>query len=152
MTLIKRLHEDFIAAMKTKDPVAKAAITSVKAKITEAEKSVAGFSGSDEDVIKIISKAIKQREESAKIYRDAGKVDLASDEKAEAQVLSVYMPSQMSEIEIMVALQDIVLELYPTVTNPQVLTGKCIGEFNKRYSGRADLQIVKALIAKVTSS
>jgi uncharacterized protein YqeY len=151
MTLIKRLHEDFIIAMKAKDPVAKAAITSIKAKITEAEKSTSGFSGSDEDVIKIISKAIKQREESSKIYSDAGKVDLATVEKAEAQVLEVYMPSQMTDAEIETALNKIVKELSPNAPNQQALIGKSIGEFNKRYNGRADIQKVKVLIAKVTS-
>ena len=152
MTLIKRLHEDFITAMKAKDTVAKSAITSVKSKITEAEKSSDGFSGSDEDVIKIISKAIKQREESQSIYEKAGRSDQALSEASEAAVLRNYMPSLMTNDEIETALKEIVLELSTSITNPQALVGKSIGEFNKRYNGRADIQTVKVLIAKVTSS
>ena len=148
MTLIKRLNEDFITAMKAKDTVAKSAITSIKAKITEAEKSTTGFSGADEDVIKIISKAIKQREESQSIYEKAGRTEQASAEASEAAVLRNYMPSLMTELEITIAIKDIILELSTSITNTQALVGKSIGEFNKRYNGRADIQTVKSIITK----
>ena len=62
------------------------------------------------------------------------------------------MPSLMTNDEIETALKEIVLELSTSITNPQALVGKSIGEFNKRYNGRADIQTVKVLIAKVTSS
>jgi uncharacterized protein len=149
MTLKEKIQKDFVVAMKAKDEIAKSALSTLKAKITEAEK--AGFSQNlnDEEVVKVLVKAIKQREESQKIFEDAGRDELAHKECDEACVLRKYMPAQMSDQEISESLIEIMQGLAGVVTNPNALRGKTIGEFNKRFSGRAELDTVKHLLAQL---
>ena len=99
-----------------------------------------------EEIIKIINKAIKQREESIKMYDLANRPELALKETKEVQVLRNYMPAQMSEQEITLALKEILQDFSVTIKNPQALVGKTIGEFNKKYQGRADIGTVKMIV------
>ncbi len=146
MTIKERIEADFITAFKAKDVNAKAALSSIKAKITEAEKATPDFVATDVEVIKILNKAIKQREESIKMYEMAGRQELVQKEADEAAVLKNYMPSQMTAQEIADALTGILNQLSETVKNPQALQGKTIGEFNKQYQGRADIGTVKSIL------
>ena len=146
MKLKERIEADFITAFKAKDANAKAALSSIKAKITEAEKANPAFIATDDEVVKIINKAIKQREESIKMYETAGRQELAQKEADEAAVLRNYMPAQMTAQEIADALTGILNHLSETVKNPQALQGKTIGEFNKQYQGRADIGTVKSIL------
>jgi len=146
MKLKERIEADFITAFKAKDTNAKAALSSIKAKITEAEKANPAFIATDDEVVKIINKAIKQREESIKMYEIAGRQELVQKEADEAAVLRNYMPAQMTAQEIADALTGILNHLSETVKNPQALQGKTIGEFNKQYQGCADIGIVKSIL------
>lgn len=146
MTIKQRIQTDFVEAMKAKNEIAKAALSSIKAAITVAEKTDGSTELADSDTIKIITKAIKQREDAQKIYEQAGRAELAEKEAAEAEVLKAYMPSQMTEPEIMLALKEIMQDFSVTIKNPQALVGKTIGEFNKQYQGRADIGTVKMLV------
>lgn len=149
MTLKEKIQKDFVVAMKAKDEIAKSALSSLKAKITEAEKASYSENLSDEEVVKVLVKSIKQREESQKIFEDAGRDELAHKECDEACVLRKYMPAQMSDQEISESLIEIMQGLAGVVTNPNALRGKTIGEFNKRFSGRAELDTVKHLLAQL---
>lgn len=150
MTIKEKIHEDFIIAFKAKDDNAKSALSSIKAEITRAEKASPSFIATDEEVIKIINKAIKQREESIKIYETVmGREDLVQKEADEVCVLTKYMPAQMTEQEIVDALTNIIQGFAGTITNPQALMGKTIGEFNKQYQGRADIGTIKMLVSKL---
>lgn len=149
MTLKEKIQKDFVVAMKAKDEITKSALSSLKAKITEAEKASYSENLSDEEVVKVLVKSIKQREESQKIFEDAGRDELARKECDEACVLRKYMPAQMSDQEISESLIEIMQGLAGVVTNPNALQGKTIGEFNKRFNGRADLGKVKHLLEKL---
>ena len=149
MTIKERIHEDFIIAFKAKDENAKAALSSIKAEITKAEKSTPYFIATDEEVIKIINKGIKQREESIKMYELACRDELVRKETDEVCVLRRYMPAQMTEQEIGDALIQIMQGFAGVITNPMALQGKTIGEFNKRYNGRADIGAVKEVLSKL---
>jgi len=149
MTIKERIQSDFISALKNKDEIAKTALSGIKSKITEAEKANGNKELSDDDVIKVINKAIKQREESMKIYGEAGRVELAAKEADEAIVLKKYMPAQMTEEEIEVAVREIIQSLDGVVTNANALVGKTMGTFNKNYQGRADLTVVSSIIKKI---
>jgi uncharacterized protein YqeY len=149
MTIKERIHEDFIIAFKAKDENAKAALSSIKAEITKAEKSTPYFIATDEEVIKIINKGIKQREESIKMYELACRDELVRKETDEVCVLRRYMPAQMTEQEIGDALTQIMQGFAGVITNPMALQGKTIGEFNKRYNGRADIGAVKEVLSKL---
>jgi uncharacterized protein YqeY len=149
MTIKEQIQNDFIVAMKAKDENAKTALSNIKAAITHAEKSERIENLTDDGVIKVLSKAIKQREESQKIYESAGRNDLARKECDEAAILRKYMPAKMSPQEIGDALTEILQGFSGVVTNPMALQGKTIGEFNKRYNGRADIGTVKEILTKL---
>jgi uncharacterized protein YqeY len=148
MKLKERIQNDFITAMKAKDEVAKMALSGIKAKITEAEKANGNSELSDAELIKVINKAIKQREESQKIYEDAGRNDMALKEADEACVLRAYMPSQMTESEIEEEVKKI-MSVIDAGGNRNKLVGQTMGTFNKNFQGRADASIVKNIIEKL---
>ncbi len=149
MTIKEKINADFLTAMKAKDLDAKAALSGIKATITVAEKANGNAEISDAEVLKLITKAIKQREESMLMYEKGGRPELAHKEAAEAAVLRNYMPLQLTEQEIIDALKPIMQGLAETITNPQALVGKTIGEFNKQYQGQADIGTVKEIISKI---
>lgn len=149
MTIKEQIQQDFIAAMKAKDENVKTALSNIKAAITHAEKNEKTENLSDDGIIKVLAKAIKQREESQKIYENAGRSDLARKEFEEASVLRKYMPAKMSPQEIGDALTEIMQSFSGVITNPMALQGKTIGEFNKRYNGRADIGTVKEILSKL---
>ena len=149
MTIKEKIDADYIIAYKAKDITAKAALSSIKAAITNAFKSNGTWVAIDDEIIKIINKGIKQREESIKMYETAGRQELVDKERDEMEVLKKYMPAQMTSDEITLALKEILQDLSVTITNPQALQGKSIGEFNKRYQGRADIGTVKEILAKL---
>lgn len=146
MTIYEQIQKNFIVAYKAKDENAKAALSSIKAEVTKTEKAAPSFVATDAEMIKIINKAIKQREESIKMYETGGRPELVQKEADEAAVLRNYMPAQMTDQEIAIALKEILQDLSATVTNPQALVGKSIGEFNKQYQGRADIGTVKGIV------
>lgn len=148
-TLKETIQEHFVVAMKAKDENAKSALSGIKAKITEAEKANGNSELTDSEVVKVLTKAIKQRRESQEIYEKAGREELARKEADEASVLERYMPAQMSPQEISDALVEIMQGFSGAITNPNALQGKTIGEFNKRYNGRADIGTVKMLLANL---
>lgn len=149
MTLKEQIQKDFITAMKNKNEVSKSALSGLKAKITEAEK-VNGTELSDIDVLKVINKAIKQREESIRLFIEGGRPELSVKESEEMIVLKNYLPSQMTDNEIENAVREIIVGL-PVMTNANALSGKTMGEFNKKYQGRADSKRVSEIIKKVVS-
>lgn len=148
MKLKERIQNDFITAMKAKDEIAKTALSGIKAKITEAEKANGNSELSDAEVIKVINKAIKQREESQKIYSDAGREEMARKEADEACVLRNYMPSQMTESEIEEEVKKI-MAVIDAGGNRNKLVGQTMGTFNKNFQGRADASMVKNIIEKL---
>lgn len=149
MTLKQKIQADFIDAMKAKNETVKAALTSVKAAITVAEKATGSTELTDPEVLKIITKSVKQREESYKIFTEAGRDELAKKEYDEFLVLSQYMPAKLSEEQIETEVRAIITSFAEAVTNPQALIGKTVGEFNKKFQGQADIAVVKSIVTKI---
>lgn len=152
MELKNKIFADFITAMKAKDDVAKSALSSIKAKITEAEKATGDWQPTDAEVLKIVIKGIKQREESQLIYENAGREEQALGEASEAAVLRNYLPKPLTESEIENIVRSISSDLLGVVPNTQALKGKTIGEFNKQYNGRADISVVKKIVDQIVGS
>jgi uncharacterized protein len=146
-TIKEKIQADFITAMKAKNEVEKSALSSIKAKITEGEKANGNKELSNDDVVKIINKGIKQREESAKIYTEAGRGELATKELLELNVLMNYMPAQMTETEIEVAIREIIAGI-DHGGNMNKLVGQTMGVFNRNYQGRADNKLVSEIIKR----
>ena len=146
----KRIQADMIAAMKAKENIKVASLRAIKAAITLA-KTAEGATGevTDTDIIKIIQKLVKQRKESAQQYTDAGRFDLAANELAEADIMDVYLPRQLSEIELEVELAKIIVEV--GATKPQDM-GKVMGVATKRLAGLADGKAISMIVKKLLSN
>jgi uncharacterized protein len=148
MNLKQQIQNDFVQAMKSKDEDGKRAISSLKAKITEAEKANKNTELTDIEVVKVISSAIKQRRQSFEEYSKFGRTDLADVEMRDIKILERYLPSQMTEADIENAVREIMQSFTAVITNRNALVGKTIGEFNKKYTGQADINLVKQIVER----
>ena len=149
MELEKRIQSDMVSAMKAKETVRLASLRAIKAAIMLA-KTAEGATGevSDQDVVKIIQKLVKQRKESAQQYTDAGRPELAENELAEAAVMEVYLPKQLSEAEVEAELEKIIAEV--GATQPSDM-GKVMGVATKRLAGLAEGRLISTLVKKLLS-
>ena len=143
----QRIQADMVAAMKAKETVKLASLRAIKAAIMLA-KTAEGATGevSDQEVVKIIQKLVKQRKESAQQYSDAGRPELAENELAEAAVMEVYLPKQLSEAELEAELTKIIAEV--GATTPQEM-GKVMGVATKKLAGLADGRAISATVKKL---
>jgi uncharacterized protein YqeY len=148
MSLKEKIEKDFITAFKSKDVNAKAALSSIKAAITVAEKANPSWVATDDEVIKIVNKGIRQREESINMYELACRDELVRKEADEICVLRSYMPTQMTETEIESEVK-IIMSVIDAGGNRNKLIGQTMGTFNKKFQGRADSSAVKNIIEKL---
>ncbi len=150
MELEKKIQADMVAAMKARETVRLAALRGIKAAILLARTSEGGSGEvSDAEVVKIIQKLVKQRKESAEIYAQQNRPELAENELAEAAAMEVYLPKQLSEAEVEAELVKIIAE---TGASQPSDMGKVMGVATKRLAGQADGKLismtVKRLLAK----
>ena len=142
MSLKTRLAEDMKAAMKAKDSTTLSTIRLANAAIKQFEVDER-TEADDNKITAIISKMIKQRKDSAKIYADAGRHDLADKENAETAVLQRYLPKMLSAEEIAKAVAEAVAE---TGAKSMADMGKAMGVLKTRLAGKADMgEVNKAL-------
>ena len=149
MELEKRIQADMVSAMKAKEAVKLSSLRAIKAAIMLA-KTAEGASGelTDQDIVKIIQKLVKQRKESAQQYNDAGRPELAENEVAEMEAMEVYLPKQLSETEVEAELVKIIAEV--GATQPSEM-GKVMGVATKRLAGLADGRVISTLVKKLLS-
>ena len=146
MDLFDRVSEDIKTAMKAKDRVRLEALRGIKKEFIEG-KTAPGSDGtlSDADALKILMRMAKQRKESAQIYLEQKREDLAKDELAQAAVIEEYLPKQLDEEELTQRLKAIIAEVGATSAKEM---GKVMGVATKTLAGLAD---GKAISAKVKS-
>ena len=144
MNLFDRISSDIKNAMLAKDKVRLEALRGIKKEFLEA-KTAKGSDGelSDDTALKILAKMVTQRKESAQIYTEQNRPDLAEPELAEAKVIEEYLPKQMTETELEAELKVIIAEVGATSAKEM---GKVMGIASKKLAGRAD---GKAISAKV---
>ncbi|MEE1365118.1 MAG: GatB/YqeY domain-containing protein [Muribaculaceae bacterium] len=144
MNLFDVVSEDIKKAMLARDKVKLEALRGVKKEFLEA-KTAPGANGelTDEVATKILVKMVKQRKESAQIYADNGRQELAETELAQAKAIEEYLPKQLTEEELEAELKAIIAET--GAQGPKEM-GKVMGVASKRLSGRAE---GKAISAKV---
>ncbi|MGA8048896.1 MAG: GatB/YqeY domain-containing protein [Burkholderiales bacterium] len=142
MPLKDRIGEDMKAAMRARDQARLSAIRLLLAamKQKEVDERVAL---TDADVLSIIDKMMKQRRESVAQFESAGRADLVNAEKFEMQVLSEYLPKQLSDAEITQAIDAAVSESGASGVKDM---GKVMGLLKPRLAGRADMGQVSALV------
>lgn len=136
MSLFDTISNDIKSAMLAKDRVKLDALRGIKKEFLEA-KTAKGGNGelTDDAALKILAKMVKQRRESAAIYKEQNRPELAEGELAEAAVIEEYMPKQLTEEELAAELQAIITEV--GASGPQDM-GKVMGVASKRLAGRAD--------------
>jgi uncharacterized protein len=147
MTLEERLDADLKDAMRSGDDVRKLAIRSAKTALTEAK--VAGTEQrtlSDEDVLRILQKQVKQRRDSAAEFTKGGRLDLVAKEEAEIAVLEKYLPQMMSEDEIRIRAQAVIAEL--GVTDPKGM-GAVMKRLTSDLRGQADGSVVSRIVREL---
>lgn len=149
MSLFDTISNDIKNAMLAKDRVKLEALRGVKKEFIEA-KTAKGGNGelSDDVALKILAKMVKQRRESATIYQEQNRPELAESELAEAAVIEAYMPQQLSEEELTTELQAIIAEV--GATGPQDM-GKVMGVASKRLAGRADGRAISTKVKELLS-
>lgn len=133
MNLFDTISEDIKTAMKAREKVRLEALRGIKKEFLEA-KTAPGAGGelTDDNALKIIIKLAKQRRESAKIYADAGRQDLADNELAELAVIEEYLPKALSDEELTAALTEIIAKV--GATSPADM-GKVMGVATKQLAG-----------------
>lgn len=136
-------------AMKAKDTVRLMTLRNVKKVILEAKTASAGITElPDEEVLKIIGKLAKQGTESANIYTQQNRPDLAAEESAQVAVLQEFLPKQMTPEELTAAVREIIAEVGATSMKEM---GKVMGVASKRLAGRADGREISAKVKELLS-
>lgn len=144
MNLFDQISEDIKKAMLAKDKVALDALRGIKKEFLEA-KTAKGGDGElhDDKALQILQKMVKQRKESAQMYIDANRPELAEDELAQCKIIEQYLPAMLSEEELASALGQIIAQV--GAQGPQDM-GKVMGVATKQLAGRAE---GKAISTKV---
>jgi uncharacterized protein YqeY len=142
MSLKEQITEDMKTAMRAKDSGRLATIRLLTAAIKQKEVDER-IDVSDEQVLAIIEKMIKQRKDSISQFEAGGRQDLADIEKAELAILSTYMPAALSEAEVQAEVAAAVSAV--GAAGPQDM-GKVMGVLKPKLAGRADMTAVSAMV------
>lgn len=149
MALFDQISEDIKKAMLAREKVKLEALRGVKKEFLEA-KTAKNAEGelSDETAVKILQKMVKQRKDSAAIFTEQGRPELAEGELAEAAVIEAYLPKQMSDEELTAAIKEIIAEVGATSAKEM---GKVMGVATNKLAGKAEGRLisekVKTLLA-----
>ena len=149
MSLQTKVMEALKEAMKAKDTVALESLRAIKSAILLA-RTEAGASEelSEADELKLLQKLVKQRKDSAALYTQQGRNDLAEPELAQMAVIEKFLPAQLTEAEVEEALKGIIAQV--GATNPKDM-GKVMGAATKQLAGKADGKLISDIVKKLLS-
>ena len=149
MSLQTKVMEALKEAMKAKDTVALESLRAIKSAILLA-RTEAGASEelSEADELKLLQKLVKQRKDSAALYIQQGRNDLAEPELAQMAVIEKFLPAQLSEAEVEEALKGIIAQV--GATSPKDM-GKVMGVATKQLAGKADGKLISDVVKKLLS-
>jgi uncharacterized protein YqeY len=147
MSLTERIAADLINAMKSKDKVSLEAIRAAKTAflLAHSEKGP-GSVLTDEEELKIIQKLVKQRRESAEIYKSQNRPDLSEKEVAEADILEKYLPAKISDEELTLVVKDVIEKIGAKSISD---LGKVMGAAMKELAGKADGKEISAKVKQL---
>ena len=149
MGMLENLDNELKNAIKNKDSLKLDSLRAIKSAVLLAQ-TAKNSNGSIEDVeiIKLLHRLVKQRKESAQIYRDQDRDDLAEPEELQAKIISSYLPEQLSETEILKIVRETISEINAIGIKDM---GKTIGMVNKKVSGKAEGKLIASLVKKELS-
>ncbi|MZR14762.1 GatB/YqeY domain-containing protein [Maritimibacter sp. DP07] len=140
----KRLSEALKTAMREKDTERLSTLRLINAAIKDREIALRGESDeagelTSDDILAILGKMVKQRQESARAYEEGGRLELAERERGEIKVIEEFLPRQMSEAEVDKAIDDAVSDVGANSIRDM---GKVMGALKTKYTGRMDFGTV----------
>ena len=147
MDLFEKVSEDIKTAMKAKDKVALDTLRNIKKVFLEAKTAPgANDTLTDDTALKLIQKLVKQGKDSAEIYLQQGRQDLAEGELAQVKVMEAYLPQQMSAEELEAALKEIIAEVGATSGKDM---GRVMGVASKKLAGKAEGRTISAKVKEL---
>lgn len=144
MGILANLTDEIKTAMRAKDSLKLEALRAIKSAVMLEQTSAGGSDTlSDEQEIKLVQKLVKQRKDSAQIFRDQNRPDLAEPEEAQAEVIAQFLPEQLSEEEITAIIQTIIEK---TGAEGMKDMGKVMGMASKEMAGKADGKTISTIV------
>ncbi len=144
MSLQNKINEEIKTAMKAKDALALDTLRAIKSAILLSQTEAGAKQElSEDDEIKLLQRLVKQRKESARIYTEQSREDLAEPELAQAKIIERFLPSQLSTEEIQEIIAQIIAD---TGANGIASMGQVMGEANKRMAGQADGKTISTVV------
>lgn len=150
MDLFETINGDIKKAMLAREQARLNTLRGIKKEFLEA-KTAKGSDGtlSDDNALKILTKMVKQRKESAEIYVSQSRQDLADAELAEAAIIEEYLPKQLSDEELTAALTEIIAQVGATSAKD---IGKVMGVASKQLSGKAEGRAISAKVKELLNN
>ncbi len=147
MSLFDQISNDIKEAMKAHDKVRLQALRNVKKVLLEAKTAPgANDEVSDETAQKLIQKLVKQGRDSAQIYTEQNRPDLAEEEMAQVKAIECYLPKQLTPEELEAALRQIIAQV--GASSPQDM-GKVMGAATKQLAGQAEGRAISACVKQL---
>ena len=149
MGILENLNNELKNAIKAKDSLKLDSLRAIKSAVLMAQ-TAKNYNGSleDDEIIKLLQRLVKQRRESAKIYKEQNRHDLAEPEELQAEIISSYLPEQLSETELLKVVRETISEIDAIGIKDM---GKTIGMVNKKVSGKAEGKLIASLVKKELS-
>ena len=146
MGVLSSLTEEIKNAMRSKDTLKLESLRAIKSAVLLSE-TASGSTGelSDEEAIKILQRLVKQRKDSAAIFREQNRPDLAEPEEAQAAVIATFLPEQLSDEEVAKVIRDLISS---TGAEGMKDMGKVMGMASKQLAGKADGKRIADLVKK----
>jgi uncharacterized protein len=150
MSLELKINDDIKAAMLARNAEKLEALRAVKAALLleKAKEGAAGEMG-EEVELKILQKLVKQRRESAEIYQQANRQDLAQKELFDASIIETYLPKQLSEAEVTEVIRTIVMQTGASSVKDM---GKVMAAAAKELAGKADNKMISVIVKSLLSA
>jgi len=147
MSLEIKINNDIKQAMLAKDKRKLEALRAIKAGLLleKTGKDVSGGEIPESVELKLLQKLVKQRKESASIYREKDRVEMAEEEEYQAEIIEQYLPDQMSESEVEIVVQKIIND---TAASSMKDMGKVMGIVSKQLAGKADNKLISEIVKR----
>ncbi|KUO66938.1 MAG: glutamyl-tRNA amidotransferase [Lutibacter sp. BRH_c52] len=147
MSLQEKIMDKMKEAMKTKDKVALESLRAIKSELLLIQtKSAASSALTVDDEIKLLQKLVKQRKDSAAIYKEQGREDLAEPELAQVEVISHFLPVQMSDEDVKNAVAEIIKTVGATSMKDM---GNVMAEASKQLAGKTDGKSISTAVKQL---
>ena len=149
MTLAEKINEDIKAAMLAKDAKKLEALRAIKSGLLLLKTGKGAADEIPQDLeMGLLKKLVKQRSESATLYRDKGRVDLAEEEEFQAEIIKAYLPEQISGDELRELVKGIIEEVGAESMKDM---GRVMGTASKQLAGKADNKEISNIVRELLS-